>query len=57
MTPEQIADIFTEWQRQWQEDPDGFLSADEHFGQTPTKYGPRAARTFQRIAVELGIAE
>ena len=46
-----IAAIFTEWQRQFQEAPEKFLS---DAGQ-PDDYGTAAARMFRSIAAELDI--
>jgi hypothetical protein len=53
ITISEMAAVFAEWQRQWQEDPEAFYSADEAFGQAPNEYGPRATRTFRRIRREL----
>jgi hypothetical protein len=48
-----IARIFEEWQRQYHDDPDAFLSHDEADAQDPPTYGEQAADTFLRIATEL----
>jgi hypothetical protein len=50
MTEEQIAAIFEEWMRQYNERPEDFSPDDHH---EPKSYGELAAATFLRIKSEL----
>jgi hypothetical protein len=50
-----FAAVFMEWQRQWQESPDSFKSDAEAHAASPPTYGDNAARTFRRIALEIGV--
>lgn len=53
MTEEQLAEIFEEWQRRWQEDPESFKSCEEAFATPPTTYGESAAKVFLWILADL----
>lgn len=48
---EALAKIFEEWMRQYVETPDAFVENRE-----PASYGVAAARTFVRLASELGLS-
>ena len=47
-----IEAIFTEWHRQWNEDPEAYLTREEHFGQEPLTAGQASTTEFLRIHKE-----
>lgn len=58
MKHEDLAAVFTEWDRQWREDPGAFDGDVERLlrGETVEEYGSLAAITFERIASEIDLA-
>ena len=53
MDEEQLAAVFTEWERQYREDPAAFATAGDQAALTVDDYGHRAARTFLRLQEEI----
>lgn len=56
MNEEELAAVFTEWLRQWREDPEAFEASDKGLQIADDEvddYGHRCARAFLRIQAEL----
>lgn len=50
-----LANIFTEWERRYREEPERFMSeAEKLLKETPQSYGEGCAPYFLQIAGELG---
>ena len=50
---EDLAKVFEEWKRRWDEDPDSFESDEEFKAQKPETYGEGAARYFTRVVKDV----
>ena len=57
ISKEDMAAVFTEWQRQFLADPEGFFTHEEADAQEPQTYGQGCASTFLSIAQEIGKVE
>jgi hypothetical protein len=52
-TPAKMAAAFTEWERRYREDPDGFMSeARKLLKETPQSYGEACAPYFAKLLAE-----
>jgi hypothetical protein len=55
MTQEQLAAVFTEWDRRYRANPEEFWSVVRHLTQeTADTYGEAASRYFLWLAAEMG---
>jgi hypothetical protein len=52
-TRAQIAAAFTEWERRYREDPEGFNSEQEKLAESPETYGEACAPYFLKILEEV----
>lgn len=48
----QLANIFAEWRRRYEADPDSFMTEMEMLASGPNSYGEACARYFLRLAKE-----